>query len=49
MSTGHKIKLGKGIKITRDGKIKTIPVYRDASAAIRARKSKRQMVVRRSV
>lgn len=45
--TGHIIKLGKGVKLTRDGKVKTIPVYRDASAAIAARKSKRVKVVRR--
>lgn len=55
--TGHKIhvgksvkiKLGKGVTITRDGKVKVMPVYRDASAAIRAKKSKRQRPVRRTV
>ena len=47
--TGFLIKLGKGVKLTRDGKIKTVPVYRDASHAIRAKKSKKQRVVRRSV
>ncbi len=45
---GHVIRLGKGVKLTRDGKIKTIPIYRDASAAIRARKSKKVTVKRRS-
>lgn len=45
--TGHVIKIGKGITITRDGKVKVVPVYRDASHAIRSKKSKRQRVVRR--
>lgn len=36
----------KGIRI-KDGKIKLSPVYRDASHAIAARKSKKQRVVRR--
>ncbi len=44
-STGIPIK---GIKI-KDGKVVKSVVYRDASAAIRARKSKRQRVVRRAV
>lgn len=43
--TGHKVKLGKSAKI-RDGKIVILQQYRDASAAIRAKKSKRQKVVR---
>ena len=47
--TGYKVKLGKGVTITRDGKVKVMPVYRDASAAIRAKKSKRQRPVRRTV
>lgn len=38
----------KGIRI-KDGKIKLSPVYRDASHAIRAKKSKKQRVVRRAV
>lgn len=38
-----------GIKITRDGKIKRVHRYHDASAAIRAKKSKKQRVVRRTV
>ena len=38
----------KGIRI-KGNKIKLSPVYRDASAAIRAKKSKRQKVVRRTV
>jgi len=37
----------KNIKITKDGKVKTVPTYRDASAAIRARKSTKQQVVRK--
>lgn len=37
----------KGIRI-KDGKIKLSPVYRDASHAIRAKKSKKQKVVRRT-
>ena len=37
----------KGIRIGKDGKIKVSPVYRDASAAIRAKKSTKQRVVRR--
>lgn len=45
--TGHLIKLPKGAKI-KDGKIKISPVYRDASAAIRSKKSKRMKVVRRT-
>lgn len=36
----------KGIKI-KDGKVIKAVVYRDASAAIRARKSKKQRVVRK--
>jgi len=38
-----------GIKITRDGKIKRVHKYRDASAAIRSRTSKRQKPVRRTI
>jgi hypothetical protein len=40
MSSGHIIKLGKGAKI-KGGKVKVMPVYHDASAAIRSKKSKR--------
>jgi hypothetical protein len=36
-----------GIKITKDGKVKTVATYRDASAAIRAKKSTKQRVVRK--
>lgn len=36
----------KGIRI-KNGKVEIRPVYRDASAAIRAKKSKRVRVVRR--
>lgn len=46
--TGIKIKLGKGMTLTRDGKIKKVPIYRDASAAIRAKHSKKTRVVRRT-
>ena len=44
---GRIIKL-KGVKFA-DGKIKRVHKYRDASAAIRSRKSKRQKPVRRTV
>ena len=37
-----------GIRITKDGKIKPVRKYRDASQAIRERKSKKQKVVRRT-
>ena len=47
--TGHKIKLGKGATITKDGKLKMVPIYRDASHKIRARKSKKQRPIRRTV
>lgn len=43
--SGIIVKLGKGVTI-KNGKIKIRPVYRDASAAIRAKKSKKQKVVR---
>ena len=46
---GHKFKLGKGATITKDGKLKMVPIYRDASHAIRAKKSKRQRPIRRTV
>lgn len=39
----------KNIKITKDGKVQKIAVYRDAPAAIRAKKSKKQRVVKRSI
>jgi len=45
--TGHKIALGKSVKI-KDGKIITVQHYRDASHAIRAKKSKKQRVVRKT-
>ncbi|WP_181335397.1 hypothetical protein [Hyphomicrobium methylovorum] len=44
--TGYVIKLGKGAKI-KGGKVKMLPIYRDASAAIRAKKSKKQKPIRR--
>jgi hypothetical protein len=46
MTGGRIIKLGKGAKI-KGGKIKIEPVYRDASAAIRAKKSTKIRVTRR--
>lgn len=39
----------KNIKITKDGKVKKKTVYRDKSAAIRAKKSKTQRVVRKTI
>ena len=44
--TGHVIKLGKSARI-KGGKVVIQPIYHDASAAIRAKKSKRARVVRR--
>ncbi len=46
MTSGIKIKLGKSARV-KDGKIVIQPIYHDASAAIRAKKSKRARVVRR--
>lgn len=46
--TGHVIKLGKGVRI-KNGKVEIRPIYRDASAAIRAKTSKRVRVTKRSV
>lgn len=43
--TGHRIKLS-GVKV-KNGRVESVPSYRDASAAIRAKKSKKQRVVRR--
>lgn len=45
--TGHIIKLGKTSKI-KDGKVITVNHYRDASHAIRAKKSKRVRVTKRN-
>ncbi len=45
--TGHVIKLGKGAKV-KGGKIVIKKYYPNASAAIRAKSSKRQRVVRRT-
>ena len=44
--SGRIIKLGKGASV-KGGKVKIEPVYRDASHAIRARKSKKTRVVRK--
>jgi hypothetical protein len=38
-----------GIKIAKGGKIKRVHKYRDASAAIRAKKSQKQRPIRRTV
>jgi hypothetical protein len=46
--TGHKIKLGKTARI-KDGKVIVQPIYHDASAAIRARKSKKVKPCKRSI
>jgi len=45
--TGHKVKLGKLAKI-RDGKVVILAHYRDASHAIRAKKSKRVRPTKRT-
>ena len=45
--TGHKINVGKTYRI-KDGKLQKVHIYRDASHAIRAKKSKRQKPVRRT-
>lgn len=45
--TGHKIYLGKSVKI-KDGKLIRVSYFRDASAAIRAKKSKKMKPVRRT-
>jgi hypothetical protein len=37
--------LGKGFSVGKDGSIKKVAYYHDASAAIRAKKSKKQRVV----
>ena len=42
MSSGVKIKLGKGAHITKDGKLKIVPIYRDASQAVAAKKRPKQ-------
>jgi hypothetical protein len=46
--TGVKVKLGKGFKI-KDGKLTKVHYYPDASAAIRAKKSKKQRPQKRIV
>ena len=43
--TGHLIKLGKSFKV-KDGKPIKVHQFRDASHAIRSRKSKKMKVVR---
>ena len=44
--TGHRPTIT-GVKPTKDGKLKRVPVYHDASAAIRAKKSKKVRVMKR--
>lgn len=46
--TGQRINLGKGFKI-KDGKLAKVAYYPNASAAIKAKKSKRARPVRRTV
>lgn len=46
--TGQRIKLGNGFKL-KDGKLTKVAQYRDASHAIRARKSKKQKPIKRIV
>lgn len=48
MSSGHRIQLGKSVKV-KDGKLVKVAHFRDASHAIRAKRSKRQRPVRRTV
>ena len=48
MSAGHVVKLGKGARI-KNGRVELRPVYRDASAAIRAKSSKKIRVKRKTV
>lgn len=45
--SGRIFKLGKGASI-KGGKVKVAKIYHDASAAIRAKKSTKQKVVRRT-
>jgi hypothetical protein len=47
MSGGHVVKLGKGARI-KNGRIELRPIYRDASAAIRAKSSKKIRVRRKA-
>jgi hypothetical protein len=44
----HKIALPKGFKV-KDGKVAKVATFRDASHAIRAKKSKKQRVARRVI
>ena len=41
------IRIPRGLKLTKSGKLEKVQTFRDASAAIRAKKSKKQRVVRR--
>lgn len=40
--TGHIIKLGRGVILTKEGKLKRVPVYRNASQAAAAKESPKQ-------
>ena len=44
----RKISVGRGYKV-KDGKLQRVTTFRSVSAAIAAKKSKRQRVVRRTV
>jgi hypothetical protein len=46
--SGRKIKLGRGFSV-KSGSVKKVAAYRDASHAIRAKKSKKQRPQRRVV
>jgi hypothetical protein len=46
--SGQKISLGKGFRV-KDGKLVKVPSYRDASHAIRCKRSKKQKPVRRVI
>jgi hypothetical protein len=48
MTSGHVTKLPKGFKL-KDGKVQKVAYYADASAAIRAKKSKKQRPQKRIV
>ncbi len=45
--TGHLIKLSKSVRI-KDGKLVKVHQFRDASHAVRAKKSKKQRPIRRT-
>lgn len=49
MTSGHVTKLPKGFKLTKEKKVEKSHYYPNASAAIKAKKSKKQRPVRRTV